>query len=66
MAVAGDAYFCCHESEDDGQLDLKRSGNGLIVETKRGAVHPWDRKNKRNAQKGVRNQTIPNPFVVNL
>ncbi|EFV77909.1 hypothetical protein HMPREF1013_01895, partial [Bacillus sp. 2_A_57_CT2] len=26
---AGDAYFRCHEFEENGQLDLARSRNGL-------------------------------------
>ncbi|MCJ8009640.1 hypothetical protein MT489_19520 [Lederbergia wuyishanensis] len=29
MVHASDAYFCCHESEKDGQLDMARSRNGL-------------------------------------
>jgi hypothetical protein len=28
---ASDAYFCCHEFEKDGQLDMEKSRNGVIV-----------------------------------
>jgi hypothetical protein len=31
IAHAGDAYFCCHELEKDGQLDVEWSKNGLII-----------------------------------
>jgi hypothetical protein len=26
---ASDAYFCCHEFEKDGQLDMEKSRNGV-------------------------------------
>ena len=28
---AGDAYFCCHESKETGQLDMEKSKNGIRI-----------------------------------